>query len=113
VKILASGTEQIVDISGEVTELYAEINGHRVLDLSRASLAGPSGYASVCVRCGARFADRLEMENAPCPPVARTHNHDLVTGDDGLLYCRHCPLVAYDLADVTSEPDCPLPLRPR
>jgi hypothetical protein len=96
-----------------VTDLYAEINGHRIMDLSRAMPAGPSSTASACVRCGARFADRLEMEDAPCPAAGRAHNHDLISDDDGLLYCRQCPLVAYDLADVSSEPDCPIPLRPR
>ncbi len=39
------------------------------------------------------------------------HGHELVSNlDDGLLYCVRCPLVAYDLDDVATEPECPMPL---
>ncbi len=40
-----------------------------------------------------------------------TTGHDFVTDPgDGLLYCTQCPMVAYDLADAATEPECPLPL---
>lgn len=39
------------------------------------------------------------------------HSHELVSSlEDGLLYCLKCPLVAYDLNDVATEPICPMPL---
>ena len=95
-----------------MTELFAEINGHRVVDLSRVSPRGRSSSAPVCIRCGAHFADRLEIDNTSCPAAGKAHGHQLVTDpDDGLLYCTRCPLVAYDLDDVATEPTCPMPLQ--
>ncbi|WP_344157223.1 hypothetical protein [Kribbella yunnanensis] len=44
-------------------------------------------------------------------PTGTTTGHDFVTDPgDGLLYCTRCPMVAYDLADAATEPECPLPL---
>jgi hypothetical protein len=96
-----------------VTYLFAEINGHRVVDVSRVTTQGVAGAVPVCLRCGAHFTDRLEIERTFCPASGQAHGHDLITdSDDGLLYCRRCPMVAYDLDDVASEPNCPMPLQP-
>ena len=96
---------------GRVTEFFAEINGHRIVDLSRVTHRRASRPAQVCSRCGAHFADRLEIENTSCPAAGTPHGHELFSDpDDGLLYCKRCPLVAYDLDDVATEPICPMPL---
>jgi hypothetical protein len=93
--------------------LFTEINGHRVVDLSRVTAQGRSNPTPVCFRCGAHFTDRLDIENTSCPAAGDSHGHRLVTDpEDGLLYCTRCPLVAYDLTDVASEPNCPMPLQP-
>ncbi|ADB31040.1 hypothetical protein Kfla_1946 [Kribbella flavida DSM 17836] len=92
---------------------FAEINGHQVVDLPRLSTQGRFGSGPVCIRCDAHFVDRLEVEESRCPVADQARGHDLlVDPDDGLLYCTRCPLVAYDLADVGSEPPCPGHLRP-
>jgi len=95
-----------------VTEWFAEVNGHRVVELSRVTSQRRSSVTPVCLNCGAHFADRLEIDDTTCPAAGQPHGHDLVSDpDDGLLYCRRCPLVAYDLDDVATEPVCPMPLQ--
>lgn len=94
-----------------MNESVAEINGHRVVAVSRVTTLARLNGGSVCIRCGAHFVDRPEIENTSCPAAGDTHGHELFTDpDDGLLYCRRCPLVAYDLDDVATEPQCPMPL---
>lgn len=94
-----------------MNEFVDEINGHRVVAVSRVTTLARLSAGSVCIRCGAHFVDRLEIENTSCPAAGDTHGHELFTNpDDGLLYCRRCPLVAYDLDDVATEPQCPMPL---
>ncbi|MEV8378747.1 hypothetical protein AB0P21_38760 [Kribbella sp. NPDC056861] len=90
---------------------HIEINGHRVVELAQVTSRVFFGTSTICVGCGARFVDRLEIEERFCPAATVAHGHHLV-GDDGLLYCRRCPLVAYDLTDVATEPSCPMPLQP-
>jgi hypothetical protein len=88
----------------------AKINGHRVATLPGPARQQPS-LQSVCLGCGTRFTERLEIEYLVCPAGNDVHSHDLVGDpDDGLLYCLRCPLVAYDLNDVATEPTCPMPL---
>lgn len=95
-----------------MTELFAEINGHRVMTLSRVTTRGWVGAVPVCIECGTHFTDRREIENSPCPAAGTSHGHDIVVDpDDGLLYCQRCPLVAYDVADLATEPNCPIPLQ--
>jgi hypothetical protein len=95
-----------------VTDPYAEINGHQVIDLHRVTSEGRFAAGPVCIRCDTHFADRGEIEHTACPVPFSTGNHDLlVDPDDGLLYCTRCPLVAYDLADAAGEEPCPGPLR--
>lgn len=94
-----------------MTEFFADINGHRVVELWPVT-SSKAGAVPVCLRCGAHFADRLEIENTFCRASGQAHGHDLFSDpDDGLLYCRRCPLVAYDLNDVDTEPICPMPLQ--
>ena len=94
-----------------MTDFFDEINGHRVLDLSRVTRQGRSIVVPVCFGCGAHFTDRREIEGTSCPAAGEPHGHDLTTdAETGLLTCRRCPLVAYDLADVETEPICPMPL---
>ena len=51
------------------------------------------------------------MTESPAGYEVVVHGHDLVGSlEDGLLYCQQCPLVAYDLDDVATEPICPMPL---
>ncbi|WBQ07938.1 hypothetical protein [Kribbella sp. CA-293567] len=89
-----------------------DINGHRIADLAWVVPQAQFDGASVCFRCGEQFQDRFDIEDIPCPRVAATHGHELVRGlDDDLLYCRLCPLVAYDLPDVMTDPRCPLPVQ--
>lgn len=95
-----------------MTELFAEINGHRVVELSRVTPQGRAGAVPVCLGCGAHFTDRLEIEGTSCPAAGEAHGHDLVSDLElGLLYCKRCALVAYDLNDVATEPICPMPLQ--
>ena len=95
-----------------MTELFPEINGHRVVELSRVTPQGRAGAVPVCLGCGAHFADRFEIEGTSCPAAGEAHGHDLVSDLElGLLYCKRCPLVAYDLNDVATEPICPMPLQ--
>jgi hypothetical protein len=97
-----------------VTDPYAEINGHQVIDLHRVTSEGRFSAGPVCIRCDAHFDNRREIEDTACPVPFSTGNHDLlVDPDDGLLYCTRCPLVAYDLADAASEEPCPGPLHGR
>jgi hypothetical protein len=96
---------------GQLMSHHTEINGHRVVELAQVTSRVFFGTSTVCVGCGAQFADRLEIEDRYCPAANVTHGHQLVS-EDCLLYCRHCPLVAYDLTDVATEPVCPMPLRP-
>ncbi|MGY4765698.1 hypothetical protein ACXC9Q_02130 [Kribbella sp. CWNU-51] len=93
-----------------MTDFFAEINGHRVVELSRM---GRSGATPVCLLCGAHFTDRPEIENTTCPAAGPAHGHDLVSDPaDGHLYCTRCPFVAYDLNDAATDPICPMPLQP-
>ncbi|MGC4938825.1 hypothetical protein [Kribbella sp. DT2] len=93
-----------------MTDPYAEINGHQVIDLHRVTSQGRFAAGPVCIRCDKHFADRGEIELTACPVPFTTGDHDLlVDPDDGLLYCTRCPLVAYDLADAASEEPCPGP----
>jgi hypothetical protein len=90
-----------------VNDVCTKINGHRVRSLTRPA---PHGSAGICIECGAQFRDRLEIEDVYCSNGA--HGHELVSDfDSGLLYCRRCPLVAYDSADAATEPLCPMPLQ--
>ncbi|MEV8375957.1 hypothetical protein AB0P21_24680 [Kribbella sp. NPDC056861] len=90
---------------------FADINGHRVVDLPRLTDQGQLVHESACLGCGTRFTERLQIEYFACPAIEEPHDHDLVSDpDDGLLYCLRCPLVAYDLDDVGTEPACPMPL---
>ena len=94
-----------------MTGFFTEINGHWVADAQRVMTDGllPAGW--ICVRCGAHFADRHDPYRTRCPATNRPHGHERFTDPrDGLLYCRRCPLIAYDLADVATEPLCPMPL---
>lgn len=92
-------------------EAFAEVNGHRVIDLPRVTAQGRFAAGPVCIRCDAHFADRQEIERTPCPIGDDNRGHDvLIDPDDGLLYCTRCPLVAYDQADLASEPPCPGPV---
>lgn len=53
----------------------------------------------------------LAKMNTYRPTAEDSPGHDFVEGpSDGLLYCTRCPMVAYDLADAATEPECPLPL---
>lgn len=53
----------------------------------------------------------LFNETSEPRPTGTTTGHDFVTDPgDGLLYCTQCPMVAYDLTDAATEPECPLPL---
>lgn len=93
-----------------MNESFAVINGHWVTDVSMVTPRGDRSAGRVCVRCGGHFALGDDIE-AGCPAAGTAHGHELVTNlDDGLLYCTRCPLVAFDLADVASEPQCPMPL---
>ncbi|MFG1817715.1 hypothetical protein ACGFIF_28425 [Kribbella sp. NPDC049174] len=95
-----------------MTDFFDEINGHRVVDLSRVTPQGRAVVVPVCLGCGAHFTDRREIEGTSCPVAGEAHGHDLVTdAETGLLVCSRCPLVAYDLADAETEPTCPMPLR--
>ncbi|GAB3821848.1 hypothetical protein [Kribbella italica] len=101
-----------------MTDPYAEINGHRVIDLHRVTSQGRFAAGPVCIRCDTHFADLQEIADTACPVPFATGNHDLlVDPDDGLLYCTQCPLVAYDLADAAGEEPCSGPVhneqRPR
>jgi hypothetical protein len=94
-----------------VNESFAVINGHWVADVSMVTPQGHVGAGRVCIRCGAHFAPHDTIDSTHCPATGVTHGHELVTNpDDGLLYCTRCPLVAYDLTDVATEPHCPMPL---
>jgi hypothetical protein len=94
-----------------VTGYFAEINGHWVADAGWVTPGGVQPAGWICVRCGGHFADQDDPHRTNCPATAQAHGHELFTDpDDGLLYCRRCPLVAYDLADVASEPQCPMRL---
>jgi len=96
-----------------VTDVFAEINGHRVVDLSRVTPQGHSIAVPVCFKCGAHFTNRAEIEATSCPAAGNPHGHDLFTDPEtGLLYCSRCPLVAYDVTDAQTEPTCPMPLQP-
>jgi hypothetical protein len=93
-----------------VTDFFADINGHQVVEVSRV---GRSSAIPVCLLCGAHFLDRFEIENTTCPAAGPAHGHDLINDPgDGLLYCTRCPFVAYDLNDVATDPICPMPLHP-
>jgi uncharacterized C2H2 Zn-finger protein len=88
-----------------------EINGHRLAPVS--SSGRPAEEALVCLRCGAHFVDRSESAFSVCPADGNSPGHELVRNpSDGLLYCTRCPMIAYDLADAATDPQCPLPLQP-
>jgi hypothetical protein len=88
-----------------------EINGHRVASIRPTARHTSPGEASVCFSCGTPFSDRIDIESTACPDLAKAHEHQLVrAATDDLLYCRQCPMVAYDLADVATDPHCPLRL---
>ncbi|WBQ03865.1 hypothetical protein [Kribbella sp. CA-293567] len=88
-----------------------EINGHRIATIRPAGRPAGSGGESVCFSCGTHFSDRIDIENTPCADLTRAHEHQLVrAATDDLLYCRQCPMVAYDLADAATDPHCPLRL---
>jgi hypothetical protein len=94
-----------------VNESLAVINGHWVADVSMITPHGEVSAGRVCIRCGGHFAHPTEIATTHCPAAGTSHGHQLMTNpDDGLLYCTRCPLVAYDLDDVATEPDCPMPL---
>ena len=53
----------------------------------------------------------IDLSNQTTEPADTGSGHEFVTDPgDGLLYCTKCPMVAYDLADAATEPECPLPL---
>jgi hypothetical protein len=94
--------------------MFAEINSHLVADLSRVTATGRGAAVPACVRCGAHFTDRLEIEETRCAGAGEAHGHDLVSDPEhGFLYCTRCPMVAYDEDDVADEPTCPMPLQAR
>jgi hypothetical protein len=94
--------------------MFTEINGHRVAEIYRVTSAGREISALACLRCGAHFADLDEVRRTSCSSAGSTQSHKLVADpNDGLLYCTRCPLVAYDLDDAASEPECPMPLQSR
>jgi hypothetical protein len=92
-------------------ELNEKITSHHVIDLVRVGLFGDRFVTSFCSRCGAQLGVGSGGDGEPCPAAEHVHEHELVTDAlDGLLYCRRCPLIAYDLDDVATEPICPMPL---
>jgi len=106
------GTGRVSGVfGGVVNEFFAEINGHWVVDMSRVTARGRVSAGPVCIRCGAHFAGWPDIEHTWCPVSGAARGHELVIDPyDGLLYCERCPLVAYDLDDVATEPQCPMPL---
>ncbi|TDD22304.1 hypothetical protein E1218_19580 [Kribbella turkmenica] len=95
-----------------MTDFFAEINGHQVVNVSRMTSQGAGSEVPVCLTCGAHFATRREIEATICPAAGGARGHDLVTDPGtGLLYCTRCPLVAYDQLDARSSPTCPMPLQ--
>jgi hypothetical protein len=88
--------------------MTGEISGHQLVDLVQTAPSGRPHASLVCLRCGSP----LDHPNlGVCLAARHLHGHELVSDPvDGLLYCRQCPLVAYDLDDVATEPVCPMPL---
>ncbi|MFK4085218.1 hypothetical protein ACI2LF_13985 [Kribbella sp. NPDC020789] len=90
--------------------MTGEISGHPVVDLVDKAPSGRSHGSMVCLRCGSQLES---PGTTPCPAAGHLHTHELVSDPvDGLLYCRQCPLIAYDLDDVATEPLCPMPYGP-
>ncbi|TWD82893.1 hypothetical protein FB561_4039 [Kribbella amoyensis] len=95
---------------------FAEINGHRVVAVPLTASGGRVIKRSLCVICDTQFADRLAIEERPCPGIAfgitDARGHDLFADPDfGILFCTRCELVAVDQADLNGEPRCPRPAK--